>query len=242
MGIQLKGILSEAQANWSLISGIGLAAALCFNIAYFQNVEGNSPFVVGAEDLAKSFIYIVALWFLVQNFIFLFQDLTGTFANSSTRFKLLLVGIAIAAVFVPSLVSIWQLTSSTNQIDYYYETWTVSTRLGFLFGAGFLYLTGIQRLEDLTVAGASVLLISIFSTTYSFGKVNFYVDARAMRTVEILQSNGTKRSSLFLTRRSNFFVLADIKGCTFELIEFSKIDSLRFPSQSASTQSFNSCI
>ena len=91
------------QSNWALISVFCLGLALTFNVGYFAYPIGFDPFLTSTEDLAKSFLYVVFLYLVVQNVIFLFDDLSN---QSTRRGRLTVTVIGLIAIASPPAIGL----------------------------------------------------------------------------------------------------------------------------------------
>lgn len=220
----VQQFFSHIQANWTVLVVASLGASLCFNIGYFFSLFGNNPFLVSIEDLSKSFIYILSLYVVLQNVVYLFQDLHEITAKWA---KVLVIVVGFFATLIPPIVDLYHTLGTQNNTEYYNQVFSLVTRGLALLTIALLIHAGVKQSGKLSIEQMLSMLLLTFAVAYSFGIMTFYADCRKMQEIQTVNNTDEKSKGYLLTTRTQFIIQVDSANCKFEVFPIDKIRIIR---------------
>ena len=212
--------LDNLQSFWAIASVYCLGVALAFNVGYFHVPLGNNPYLVTIEDMAKSFLYAVVLYVILQGAIYLFQDI------NEPKFKrqiYLLTVIAIIGTIGLTAFDLYTSIQKDSGIDFYYYMWTLSVRLLAIVFVLVIYKMGIVSVNHITVGSGIIISFLIIGISYSFGVMMFYGDVRSPKSVLVHMAEAQSYSYFLISGRTQFYLFQEASSCSYFLIDRSNV-------------------
>lgn len=201
---------------------MGLGGSIAFNYGYFILPFNSGLFILNTQDLALTFLYVLAFILIFASFYFNFQD---AMKNNGVLRWILLVVVVLGILFP----SVKELAVNGLIIDNWasIKAWFMfGTALSILIFFGSTYVT-IARPHAYRVAQASMVFFTC-AGLFCFGAVQFINDFSVARLVDIRTDSATQSVAL-ITVRNSFMLAIDPSNCSLLVIDRQRFSELTAP-------------